>query len=71
MPVSLLAKLEYQFPRKYFTNLPKEIYEKIIEHVELSYFDSRDGGCVTCYLQDMTNICLVSRPWLVAATRRM
>lgn len=71
MPMTLIAKLEYQFPRKYFQNLPKEIYEKIIEHVELSYFDNQEGGCVTCYLHDMYNICLTSRPWLVAATRRM
>jgi hypothetical protein len=54
-------------PPRYFQNLPREIYECVLQQLESLYFDSGPGGCVTCYLHDLYCLSLTNRAWERAA----
>ena len=50
-------------PAPVFKNLPVEIYECILRQLRISHLGPNTQSCDTCYLRDLFNLALVSRPW--------
>jgi hypothetical protein len=51
------------FPARIFEELPQEIYECIVQQLQLSYFNDSAGTCTTCYMKDLYSLTLTSRSW--------
>ncbi|OAG08107.1 uncharacterized protein CC84DRAFT_1086404 [Paraphaeosphaeria sporulosa] len=61
------APQEAQLPQHVFKNLPREVYDCVLEWLELQYF-GKDQHCPPCYLRDLCSLSLTSRAWDRAAT---
>jgi hypothetical protein len=59
-----------EFPSHIFKNLPREIYECIVGHLERIHLQ-HDQACPSCYLRDLCSLSLTSRAWDRAATLQM
>ena len=53
-----------------FKNLPREVYDCILQWLELQYLEGRQR-CPPCYLRDLCSLSLVSRAWDRAATTQL
>lgn len=58
------------FPASVFRNLPREVYDCIVEQLEQLY-SHEDQRNTACYLRDLSNLSLTSRAWDRAATLQM
>ncbi|PSN66820.1 hypothetical protein BS50DRAFT_493135, partial [Corynespora cassiicola Philippines] len=54
-----------------FKNLPREVYDCIVEQLEQLHFAQQNEACSSCYLKDLYNLALTSRAWDQAATAQM
>ena len=51
-----------EFPSHLFRNLPRELYECIVSHLEQIYLQ-HEQACPSCYLRDLCSLSLTSRAW--------
>lgn len=63
-PVGLL-------PPHVFQELPREIYDCILQQLQLLHFDTTPQVCPSCYLRDVRNLGLTSRAWDKAAREQL
>lgn len=61
---------EALMPHRMFEQLPREIYDSILKHLELLHF-SQPQPCPACYLKDLCSLSLTSRAWDRAAALQM
>lgn len=61
------TKTENPFPARMFKNLPREVYDCIVEQVQKLHL-GQDQPCPPCYLKDLYNLSLTSRAWDKAVT---
>ncbi|KAF2263718.1 hypothetical protein CC78DRAFT_603238 [Lojkania enalia] len=64
------TQFEHVFSAQYFRRLPKEVYECIVNQLELLHFEP-DQACPSCYLKDMCSLSLTSRSWDCAVTPKL
>lgn len=50
-------------PIPMFRRLPPEIYECILEQLNVLHSNPSSQSCATCYLRDLYNLALTSRTW--------
>ena len=63
-PVGLL-------PPHVFQELPREIYDCILQQLQFLHFDAASQVCPSCYLRDVRNLGLTSRAWGKAAREQL
>ncbi|KAF2500257.1 hypothetical protein BU16DRAFT_241425 [Lophium mytilinum] len=54
-----------------FEKLPREIYDCILQELELLHFQPGKHVCPSCYLRDVSNLALTSRAWDKAARAKL
>ncbi len=54
-----------------FRQLPREVYDCILRQLERLHFSQGDGACLSCYLADVTSLCLTSKAWEWRARRSL
>ncbi|KAL5418301.1 hypothetical protein PMIN04_007344 [Paraphaeosphaeria minitans] len=64
------APQEAQLPQHVFKNLPREVYDCILEWLELQCL-GKNQQCPPCYLRDLCSLSLTSRAWDRAATNQL
>jgi hypothetical protein len=57
---------EAQLSQHVFKNLPREVFDCILEWLELQHFGEQQY-CPPCYLKDLCSLSLTSRAWDRAA----
>ena len=63
-PVGLL-------PPYVFQELPREIYDCILQQLQFLHFNAASQVCPSCYLRDVHNLRLASRAWDKAAREQL
>jgi hypothetical protein len=58
---------EARLSHRVFKNLPREVYDCILEWLELQHFGNQQY-CPSCHLRDLCSLSLTSRAWDRAAT---
>lgn len=56
---------------RFFDTLPEEIYDCIVQQLEVLQVNSRYDGCGSCYLHDLCNLSLTTRAWARSAMGRL
>ena len=54
-----------------FKRVPQEVYENIIDQLEILHTGSCQSGCVTCFQRDLHALSLTCRPWEKAVRARL
>lgn len=52
-----------------FKNVPGEVYECILQHLESMHINTKHGACVSCFHMDLYNLCLTSKAWNARARK--
>jgi hypothetical protein len=66
-PEPLKKRRTFSQPNQTFDALPDEVLEVILGMLKRQHLDSASESCATCWMRDLSNICLSSRKWAKSA----
>lgn len=67
MPVKKQLTVKARKPNEVFATLPGEVLEHILVKLRDSHLGSGSHSCATCWMRDVSSVCLASRKWSTVA----